>query len=58
MKRLFYLMTGVLALFILVGCTSNEKKAEKLIDDYMYKHLHDYKSYEAVSFRTPIMINN
>ena len=48
MKRLFSLMTGILALFIIVGCTSNEKKAEKLIDEYMYKHLHDYKSYEAV----------
>lgn len=41
-------MTGALALFFIVGCSSNEKKAEKLIDDYMYKHLHDYKSYEPV----------
>ena len=48
MKRLLYLMTGALALFIIVGCSSNEKKAEKLIDNYMYKHLHDYKSYEPV----------
>lgn len=48
MKRLFYLMTGTLALFIIVGCSSNEKKANKLIDDYMFRHLHDYKSYEVV----------
>lgn len=57
MKRLFYLMTGILALFIIVGCASNEKKAEKLIDDYMFKHLHDYKSYEPVETTIDTLYN-
>lgn len=57
MKKLFYLMTGILALFIIAGCSSNEKKANKLIDDYMYKHLHDYKSYEAVETEIDTLYN-
>ena len=48
MKRLLALMTSILAILMFFGCSSNEKKANKLIDDYMYKHLHDYKSYEPV----------
>lgn len=50
-------MTGVLVFFIIVGCTSNESKANKLIDEYMFKHLHDYKSYEAVETTIDTLYN-
>ena len=57
MKRLFYMMTGVLSLFIIIGCSSKESKANKLIDEYMFKHLHDYKSYEAVETKIDTLYN-
>lgn len=37
-----------LILSVLFGCQSNEKKAMSLVKDYMYKNLHDYKSYEPI----------
>lgn len=44
-------------LVLVCACTSNEKKADKLINDYMYKHLHDYKSYEAIETKLDTMFN-
>lgn len=54
MKRLFH----ILACFLLVvGCQSKEDKANKLIDEYMFKHLHDYKSYEVVETTIDTLYN-
>ena len=33
---------------LLIGCKSNEQKAEALIKEYMFKNLYDFDSYEAV----------
>lgn len=55
MKRIFHvLFTCVIGLLVL-GCQSNEKKAAALIDDYMYKNLHDYKSYEPIETKMDSM---
>lgn len=55
MKKVFY----ILSLLVLVcACASNEKKADKLINDYMYKHLHDYKSYEPIETKLDTMYNS
>ena len=54
MKKALY----ILSLLVLVcACASNEKKADKLINNYMYKHLHDYKSYEPIETRLDTMYN-
>lgn len=45
------------AAFAVVGCKSNEQKAEALIKDYMYKHLHDYDSYEVVETKVDSAYN-
>lgn len=55
MKKSFYLIS---VLFVFIACSSNEDKANKLIDDYMFKHLHDYKSYEAVETKIDTMYNS
>ena len=34
----------------LVGCNSNENKAQKLIEDYLSKNLNDASSYESIEF--------
>jgi len=49
MKRILsLLLTSAIIGMVALSCTSNEKKAEKLIKDYMFKNLHDYSSYEPV----------
>ncbi len=55
MKHLFYCLA---CLLLVVGCQSNEKKANKLIDEYMFKHLHDYKSYEVVETAIDTLYNS
>ena len=55
MKKLFYFVS---MLIVAVACSSNEDKANKLIKDYMFKHLHDYKSYEAVETKLDTMYNS
>ena len=42
------LILAFLLIPLLLGCQSNEKKALSLVKDYMYKNLHDYKSYEPI----------
>lgn len=54
MKNLFYFFA---CLFLVVGCQSKEDKANKLIDEYMFKHLHDYKSYEVVETKVDTLYN-
>jgi hypothetical protein len=49
MKKLFYLSMVSLVL-TLVSCNSNEKKAQKLIKEYLSKNLNDVASYESVEF--------
>ena len=50
MRNLFYLSMVGLALTF-VGCNnSNEKKAQKLIKEYLSKNLNDASSYESVEF--------
>lgn len=55
MKQILLFFT--IAALAMVGCTSNEKKAEKLINDYMFKHLHDYDSYEIVETKIDTAYN-
>ena len=45
MKRVFFYL---LCVVFFVGCKSPIERAEKLIDKYMFEHLHDYGSYEVV----------
>ena len=54
MKKVFYILISVLAV---VACSSKEDKANKLIKDYMFKHLHDFKSYEAVETKVDTLYN-
>lgn len=54
MKKVFYIVISVLAV---VACSSKEDKANKLIKDYMYKHLHDFKSYEAIETKVDTLYN-
>lgn len=54
MKKVFYILISVLAV---VACSSKEDKANKLIKDYMYKHLHDFKSYEAIETKVDTLYN-
>lgn len=49
MKKLVYLSIVGFAL-IFVACNVNDKKAEKLIKDYLSKNLNDASSYEPVEF--------
>lgn len=45
-------MRKLIVLFLIVslfGCSSNEKKASKAIENYLSERLHDWKSYESVS---------
>jgi len=55
MKKLLYILS---MLVLVCACASNEKKADKLINDYMYKHLHDYKSYEPIETKLDTMYNS
>lgn len=58
MKKVFkYLTSAAFVLFALCGCQSKEDKANKLIDAYMFKHLHDYKSYEVVETKVDTLYN-
>lgn len=41
----------------LVGCKSNEQRANELIKDYMFKHLHDFSSYEPVETQVDTAYN-
>lgn len=45
MKRNLFVIVYVFA-GLLVSCTSNEEKADKLIKQYMFENLYDYQSYE------------
>ena len=45
MKRDLFIVICVLA-GIFVSCTSDEKKANKLIKQYMFENLYDYESYQ------------
>lgn len=49
MKKIIYLSLGI-TVFALFSCNSNEKKAQKLIKDYLSKNLNDASSYESVEF--------
>ncbi len=49
MKKIIYLSLLMVAL-TLVGCNSNENKAQKLIKDYLSKNLNDASSYESIEF--------
>lgn len=49
MKKIIYLSLGIIV-FALFSCNSNEKKAQKLIKDYLSKNLNDASSYESVEF--------
>lgn len=45
-------MRKLIVLFLIIslfGCSSNEKKASKAIENYLSERLHDWKSYESVS---------
>ena len=54
MKKVFYILISVLAV---AACSSKEDKANKLIKDYMFKHLHDFKSYEVVETKVDTLYN-
>ena len=47
MKRIVIFLP-ILPIMVLLGCSSNVDKANKLIKDYMFKNLQDFKSYEVV----------
>ncbi|MBN8704175.1 MAG: hypothetical protein LCH32_01610 [Bacteroidetes bacterium] len=49
MKKIIYISTIGLVL-IFVSCNSTEKKAQKIIKDYLSKNLNDASSYESVEF--------
>lgn len=49
MKHFLFILASVL-LFAFTGCSSNEKKAQKLINQKLRLTLHDYSSYESVQF--------
>lgn len=53
-SRLFILLALLCTIY---GCQSNETKANKLISDYMFNHLHDFKSYEAVETKVDTLFN-
>ena len=55
MRHLFHILA---CLLLFVGCQSKEDKANKLIDEYMFKHLHDYKSYEVVETTIDTLYNS
>ena len=58
MKKLVSVLLFTFAVIIAVSCTSNEKRAEKLIKDYMFKNLHDYSSYEPVETKVDTAYND
>ena len=59
MKRLFFILTcAISVLFTLSSCKSKEQQAEALINDYIFKHLHDYASYEAVETKVDSAYNS
>lgn len=39
---------AMMLISIIVGCESNEKKADKLIKEYLFRTLYDFKSYEPI----------
>lgn len=51
-------MLFIAAILTIAACASREDKANKLIDEYMYKHLHDYKSYEPVETKVDTLYNS
>lgn len=57
MKKTFSLLTAFLVVLAIVGCQSKETKANKLIKDYMYTHLHDFKSYEPIETTIDTLYN-
>ena len=48
MKRIYYVVALALCAISIVGCKSREQKAQALINEYMFKTLYDYESYEVV----------
>ena len=58
MKRFFFIrIVVIIAIVGVSSCKSNEQKAEALIKDYMFKHLHDYASYEVVETKVDSAYN-
>ena len=47
LKRLFII---IIVCSFVVSCVSDEKKMQKIIKDYLYENLDDYKSYEPIEF--------
>ena len=47
MKKMLFLL---MALGLVIGCTSPEKEAQKLITKHLQETLNDWDSYESVKF--------
>lgn len=46
-----YLFQILIILLLITGCTqSNQNKAEKVVDKFLYETMNDYKSLETISF--------
>lgn len=54
MKRLLLFMAAIV---MLSSCSSNEKKAETLIKDYLSTRLNDFKSYEPVETKVDTLFD-
>lgn len=50
MKRTIILAPGIALALLLGSCQNEQKKAEKMIKNYVIERLNDPKSYESVSF--------
>jgi len=47
MKKIIFILAAVF--LVLIGCTqSPEKRAQKLVVQYLKNNLHDFSSYESV----------
>lgn len=57
-KHLHLLLIAIFSFLSLASCTSKEEKANKLINDYMFKHLHDFLSYEMVETKVDTAYNS
>lgn len=54
MKKALYLL---ITLTLMCACASPEKKADRLIRDYMFAHLHDFDSYQKVETSVDTLYN-
>lgn len=57
MKKLGFFLS-IMLLMLLTACTTNEDKANKLIKQYMYESLYDYKSYEPTKTTVEVWYPN